>query len=451
MEHIYRGHIFRILIGIVALLLLLTGSTNADPEPMVSVTPSVCPSGCDYYIWDESSGSPLPFTWNSTNLAGFNIDGIGTENLTVLQTDLKSIQRIINFNNLTYSTTALPRKLNVVTALNLTDYITMINKGLERAYPGQAFENGQYHVVNWGGQKYIALNGKVDKLAKLVMEQGLTEKKSLRMGETWDIGGGWGLTANSIDARASPRQVWLTLSKDGVKKDDKVLSSGSPDARPIYTYVEKSIGGETDVPLFVTYVDSIFAGTTSDIVELRYTWALSASVTTINPYIAYGIFRYEAVTGRTLSLRNSNASMTLAPNATVDLIGHIKFKVIDNSTYLKFYPTDEPKFNVTASTSSVPVGIPKNVLFTVTVDGSPVNGAIVNVYGAATGGGITDSNGKVEININAAYDGMIIVDSGKAGYTNGTTSLHSYSVPIAAMGSWRLEENYVLNLTDIDT
>ncbi len=416
------------IFGITLFIILF--STVGTEATILTVDDSV---GADYnYIWDESSGSPLPFTWNSTNFDGFNISGIGTENLAVLQTDLISTQRIINKNNLTYSTTAFPRKLNVVTALNLTDYTTMISRGLERAQSGQAFENGQYHVVNWQGQKYVALNGKVNKLAKLVMEQGLTEKKSLRVGETWDVGGGWALTANSIDARASPRQVWLTLSKDGVKKDDKVVTAGSPDAISIYTYVESSIGGESDVPLFVTYVDSIFDGTTSDIVELRYTWALSTSVTEINYYTTYGVFRDATVSWKTLTLRNSDVSVALSPDATINLMGNIKFKVIDNSTYLKFYPTDEPELNITASISNVPVGIPKNVMFTVTATGSPINGARVNLYGAATGSGTTDINGKVEININPTYDGVITADSGKAGYTNGTTSLHSYSLPIAS-------------------
>jgi len=62
------------------------------------------------------------------------------------------------------------------------------------------------------------------------------------------------------------------LSKNGTKKDDKVLIQGQ-----IYTYVEKSFAGEPDVPLFVTYVDSIFAGVNGDMVQLRYTWALDTN------------------------------------------------------------------------------------------------------------------------------------------------------------------------------
>jgi hypothetical protein len=115
------------------------------------------------------------------------------------------------------------------------------------------------------------LNSKVDKLTKLVIEQGTeaSEKKTLAVGETWNIGNGWTLIASSVNANTTPKQVWLTLNKDGVKKDDKILSSGTPDAKPVYTYVETSIAGEVDVPMFVTYVDSVFTGATSDMVQLR--------------------------------------------------------------------------------------------------------------------------------------------------------------------------------------
>jgi len=115
----------------------------------------------------------------------------------------------------------------------------------------------------------VALNGRVDKLAKLAIEQGISEKKNLAIGETWNVGGGWALKVNAIDARAFPRQVWLTLSKDGFIRDDKIVTSGGNNDKPIYTYVESSLGGESDVPVFVTYVDSIFAGANSNIVPVK--------------------------------------------------------------------------------------------------------------------------------------------------------------------------------------
>lgn len=92
-------------------------------------------------------------------------------------------------------------------------------------------------------------------------------RKILATGETWNLGMSVTLTVNSIDPKADPRQTWFTLSMDGVKKDDKVVASGQ-----YYDYIEKSMCGESDVPMFGTYVDSIFPGAISDMVQLQYTY-----------------------------------------------------------------------------------------------------------------------------------------------------------------------------------
>lgn len=82
-------------------------------------------------------------------------------------------------------------------------------------------------------------------------------EKTLAMGETWTIGDGWELGANSIDAKASPKQVWLTLSKNGVKLDDEVVEEGEK-----YNYLN----------IFTTKVALINAGPTSDMVSLSDTF-----------------------------------------------------------------------------------------------------------------------------------------------------------------------------------
>jgi len=191
---------------------------------------------------------------------------------------------------------------------------------------------GQYAIVGWQAESYVGIKNRSYKLAKLILEQqnATAEKKTLTVGETWDVGGGWTVTANSIDAKASPRQVWLTLNKDGVKKDDKVVAQGA-----IYTYVEKSIGGESDVPLFVTYVDSIFAGATTDMVQFRFTWVVDTSVTEIKGGDKFGIFKVQSIDP--IQLNNTDNSVTLSKDSTVDLMGELKFKVADNDV-VRFYP-----------------------------------------------------------------------------------------------------------------
>ncbi len=159
--------------------------------------------------------------------------------------------------------------LNVVKYPFNGDYASAAQAGLEQFQAGSmSSEDGKYKIV---GQKFVSIKN-TNKLTKLIIEQGNAsyEKKVLAVGEKWNVGGGWAITAMAIDAGATPRQVWLQLSKGGIVKDDRVLAEGQ-----IYTYVEKSFAGESDVPLFLTYVDSVFAGAYYDLVQLRYTWALS--------------------------------------------------------------------------------------------------------------------------------------------------------------------------------
>ncbi len=268
-----------------------------------------------------------PMVWNSTNFPGLVVG----EMLNV--TDVTG--RTIPKTSLIYTTTAQPKVLEVATALNLTGNNTGLTyRGLQLAAQGKAFDNGMYYVIGWQGGKYVALNRKVDKLAKLAIEQDSSDKKVLMIGETWNIGDGYSLKLNSIDVGASPRQVWLTLGKDGVAKDDKVVAEGY-----IYTYLEKTLATETDVPLFVTYADNI----TSNAIQLKYTWAISTNVTTINSSGTYGIFKDANVDNfqKILSLRNSDSSVNLSQDATINLMDGLYFRVTNNAS-LEYYPFFEP-------------------------------------------------------------------------------------------------------------
>lgn len=305
-------------------------------------------------VYDEMNlppigSSEIPFyIWDVQNFDGFFYDiddDLGKESLKLLQINLGAKERTIGIDKLVYSTTAEPKKLKVVSnglAMNASswDSTTAANKGLEQCGSGEAFDNGNYYIIGWRAEKYIALNGKVNKLAKLIIEQGSSaaDKKILTLGETWEVGGGWALTVNSIDAKASPRQVWLTLSKDGVKKDDKVITSGGSNDKPIYTYVEKSLAGENDVPVFVTYIDRVFTSATTYMVQFRYTWAIGLSVTHIKSGDTYGVFTDVIVLGKTLILKNTDTKITLTPNAIIDLMGNLKFKVADSVDVLRFHP-----------------------------------------------------------------------------------------------------------------
>ncbi len=276
--------------------------------------------------------------WDVYNFAGFYYDldsNLGSESLQLLQTNLSATQRTIYTDNLIYTTSGQPKALKVLEN-GKTDSLN--TNGLNN-FDTMSSAFGNYLVFGWQGQPYVGIKNHCDKLAKLVIEQGnsTADKKTLTVGDTWDVGGGWTLTANSIDAKASPRQVWLTLSKDGVKKDDKVLQQGQ-----IYTYVESSIDGESNVPLFVTYVDSVFSGATSDVVQFRYTWAINTSITDITVGKTFGAFNVADVddTGKSLMLKNTDTTISLSRDTTVNLMDNLDFRVADSDT-LRFMPVAE--------------------------------------------------------------------------------------------------------------
>jgi len=278
--------------------------------------------------------------WNATSFAGFWYD---------LKDDLKTEQlnitanistRDIQANTLWYNTTRANKTLKAY----------QNNKVAAGSDVLTAFGEGKYNVTGWQAQPYVAIKNKENKLAKLIIEQGnsTAEKKSLTVGETWDVGDGWTVTAQSIDAKASPRQVWLVLSKDGVKLDDKVIGQNDT-----YVYVEKSFAGESDVPLFVTYIDSVFAGATSDMVQLRYTWAISKSVTELKTSDKYGALEVQTANDADVKLYNKDTTLTLTQDGTIDVMGEIKFRVADSST-LRYYPMVVYQIGAGTTTTGTP-------------------------------------------------------------------------------------------------
>ncbi|MGB8217913.1 MAG: S-layer protein domain-containing protein [Candidatus Methanoperedens sp.] len=84
------------------------------------------------------------------------------------------------------------------------------------------------------------------------------QRITLAVGETWNIGDGWSVQANAIDSKATPKQIWISLSKNGVKLDDKVLVEGET-----YNYNNKN-----SIILFSVKIASIYAGAVSDMATL---------------------------------------------------------------------------------------------------------------------------------------------------------------------------------------
>ncbi|HCJ65949.1 MAG TPA: hypothetical protein DHV62_01130, partial [Elusimicrobia bacterium] len=139
------------------------------------------------------------------------------------------------------------------------------------------------------------------------------------------------MTVQNLDIKTTPRLGWLALSNKDKIIDNKVVKEGD-----VYTYIEKNLQGETDVPIFTTYIESIFSGANDSFIQLRYTWLISENVTEIKTEDKYGILKVSESNENIISLHN-DAAISLDPNSVRDLYGDFKFKVADSPT-LRFYP-----------------------------------------------------------------------------------------------------------------
>jgi S-layer protein (TIGR01567 family) len=297
-------------------------------------------------IWDEQR---FPGFWYSSGA------GKSTESLFVDQSasTLTNTNRTIEVEKLIYNTSRSDQKYKVFTEKGLK-----VENALEYNSTTKTFinsNNGSYYArLGWFGELYVAVNGKANKLAKIIKDQDKQEKQTLKLGTTWNLGEGFNLTVDALDVRTNPRQASLSLTKDGITLENKVVNEGE-----VYTYTEKNLKGESSVPVFVTYVESIFSGAKDQeiFVQLRYTWLISRNVVEIKTQDKFGVLEVKESNENYVALHNKE-NINLAQNTVIDLGNGLKFKVADSSTALRFYPyfeqviQDVPKVDLKSATAN---------------------------------------------------------------------------------------------------
>lgn len=251
-----------------------------------------------------------PHNWTAQEFAGFYYDldtGESFESLTI-----QSISgRTIPSNALVYETKPISVNFSYSDDTNKPIYGTVKS----------------YSLVGWQAEKWVALNGKPNKLVKLSIEDDV--KRTLYGGSTLTLGNGYVLKVSAVDANAAPRQAWISLLKDGNVIDDTVVQQNT-----IYNF-QKDMGGEKDVLIFSAYVSSIFDGKEAQMIQFQYLWLIDESTfVEVKTSDTYGIFKVTS----TNPLRLSNdASLSLSRDSIISLMGNMKFRVAD-SDVLRFYP-----------------------------------------------------------------------------------------------------------------
>jgi hypothetical protein len=164
-------------------------------------------------------------------------------------------------------------------------------------------EIGEYLAVRHFGTKYMAINGKPNVLSPIRMEMGEDEKHTMATGESWGLGHGYYLAVEQIDLEGG--KIWLSIQRDGKELESAIIGprksgdifynrmsiTGFPMAYDITTedvsttstfVYQRRIGYEDDVPIFSVYVDTLFRGTESNIVQLKYAILIDDDLTTID-------------------------------------------------------------------------------------------------------------------------------------------------------------------------
>lgn len=251
------------------------------------------------------------YAWTADNFAGFYYDineDLKSENMTAIVVD-----RSIAEDKLVYTTTPIEINFSYSKDKNLPLYNSVT----------------KYMMVGWQAENWVALNGKANKLVKLTIELKGSDKVTIYDGGTLDLGNGYVLKIASIDARAAPRQAWISIMKDGNVIDDAIMQE-----KNIYN-LKRNIGGETDALIFSAYVSSIFAGTEAQMIQLQYLWFIDeTSYTEVKNGDKFGVFEVASVIPITLT---NPTAISLSRDSTVTLMGNMKFKVADSDT-LRFYP-----------------------------------------------------------------------------------------------------------------
>jgi len=124
---------------------------------------------------------------------------------------------------------------------------------------------GRFYAMD-GGK--VALNGNSDALVDLLVNEGVDDGHVINVGESFSLPGGITLTPREIDVEG--QKAMFSLSKNGREISNKVVK-----AREIYTHIENEIMGEKEVPVFVTFVETVFAGMNAKLVKITGTWLIS--------------------------------------------------------------------------------------------------------------------------------------------------------------------------------
>ncbi|AKB52406.1 hypothetical protein MSBRW_3153 [Methanosarcina barkeri str. Wiesmoor] len=265
--------------------------------------------------FDTNETSSDGFYWNATTFGGFSYpvnkhkSFVASENwwgerLQYVEKDGQNElgkghpgNHVIGEGELVYTTRPLSSKYGVVSDLEL-DASTTPNE------LGGMF----YYQLPWFGKSYVAVGNDSTRLAKLVISQPSSDKKTLKAGDSWDLGSNYSLVVNQVDVDGE--KVWFSLDKNGEEIESGIVNTSGNVADKTFT-ATADFGDKKDQLYFVTYVDKVFTSATDSFAVFKYTWLIDKdNVMVIENGDEYQGFEVKTASENEIVLANSN-SITL--------------------------------------------------------------------------------------------------------------------------------------------
>nr|WP_321496248.1 S-layer protein domain-containing protein [uncultured Methanolobus sp.] len=212
----------------------------------------------------------------------------------------------------------------------------------------------KFYTLSLFGANYCAVDNDATNLAKILMQQDASDKKTLKSGDEWTMKNGYSLVMNAVDVDGS--KCYMTLYKNGEELDSGVISTdGSNDDR-IYIVEDECSDGDDHI-YFLTYVDSIFAGQVDNFAVLKYTWlADKDGYIEVTEGDEFGNFEVDEASATGLKLYNSDSlSISVDSDMPTLITGDLYFKTSDtqkgsNGGYI-LYPMKRITIDDTAATT----------------------------------------------------------------------------------------------------
>ncbi|HIE32285.1 MAG TPA: S-layer protein, partial [Methanosarcinales archaeon] len=330
-------------------------------------------------------------TWDHMNFEGFyyNIDdNLGTEKLEVKDDDTS-----IGAGKLVYTTTVQS------VAFDYSDW-------------------GKYDVIGFMAEQYFAGYDKdrteeiTDETISLVSNKMLSkvlidedDKHMVSTGASLKLEEDYELKIIQLDVSGDKAQI--ELLRGGKSVDTGVI--GKTPANYVYT---RDIGKVDDVPLVAINVDSVFAGTESDMLVIKGIFQISEDYKSVKSGDDYGEMEVSTTSSDKITMDNPD-DIDLDEGGTTMIMGDVGFTTSEDGDryYLFVRRTIGALAALNIELPDSPV-VNEELVITVTSDGSPVEGADVSFGGENLG--LSDSSGEVRFTPDVA--GTFTVTASKEDY-----------------------------------